>query len=63
VDVTALHIAAQNDRLDVAQLLVARGADLDARDALYHGTPAAWAEHGGSTAVLEFLRTVSKRFP
>jgi ankyrin repeat protein len=55
VDVTALHIAAQNNNVDVARLLVKRGADLEARDALYHGTPAGWAEHGGSKEVIELL--------
>jgi len=56
VGITALHIAAQNGHVDVSRVLVSRGADLGARDALYHGTPAGWAEHGGSTAVLALLR-------
>jgi hypothetical protein len=31
----------------VARLLVARGARLDIRDTIWHGTPLGWAIHGG----------------
>ena len=55
LDVTALHIAAQNDHVDVVRLLVERGADLGARDALYGGTPARWAEHDRAMRALAFL--------
>ena len=41
---TALHSAAWNGDLPMAQLLVAAGADLAARDAQYDGTPLGWAE-------------------
>jgi ankyrin repeat protein len=61
VDVTALHIAAQNDHVDVVRLLVEGGADLEARDALYKGTPARWAEHDGAMKALGFLLSLSSR--
>jgi ankyrin repeat protein len=53
--VTALHLAAQNDRVEVVRLLLDRGADRGLEDALYQGTAAGWAEHGGATHVLELL--------
>ena len=41
---TALHSAAWNGDLPMAQLLVDAGADLAARDEQYDGTPLGWAE-------------------
>ena len=54
--VTALHLAAQNDRVEMIELLLARGADPSIEDALYHSTPAGWAEHGGAARALATLR-------
>jgi ankyrin repeat protein len=45
--VTALHLAAQNGKLRVIDLLLARGADRTIRDRLYHGIPFNWAQHSG----------------
>ena len=42
---TPLHHAARAGHLAMAQELVARGAPLDARDAVYNGTPLGHAEH------------------
>ncbi|MBL0939154.1 MAG: ankyrin repeat domain-containing protein [Gemmatimonadaceae bacterium] len=53
--VTAAHLAAQNDRMDVLSLLVDRGADLSITDQLYGGTPRGWAEHDGKMTAAEFL--------
>ena len=36
--------------------LLELGADPSVRDALYDGTPANWAEHGGHEAAAELLR-------
>jgi ankyrin repeat protein len=57
--VTALHLAAQQGALTMVQYLIARGADPTIREDLYHGTPLGWAEHAGSTAVLEYLKTLA----
>lgn len=54
--VTALHLAAQSDRTEVVELLLARQADPMLRDALYDSTPAGWAEHGGATRAALVLR-------
>jgi ankyrin repeat protein len=53
--VTALHLAAQADQIDVVRLLLDRGADPGLTDALYGGTPAGWAKHEGSARALALL--------
>jgi ankyrin repeat protein len=53
--ITALHLAAQNGDLEVIRALLELGADPTLEDAIYHGTPAGWAEHGGHTAAREEL--------
>lgn len=53
---TPLHHAALNGHLDVVHVLAGRGARLDIRDAIYDATPLGWAEHGGRTAVADYLR-------
>jgi hypothetical protein len=44
---TPLHQAVLGGHEAVARLLVARGARLDIRDTIWHGTPLGWAIHGG----------------
>ena len=46
--VTALHLAAQGNRVAMVELLLARGADPATEDALYHSTALGWARHGGA---------------
>ena len=53
--VTALHLAAQGDRLPMAQLLVSRGADPAIEDGIYRSSAAGWARHFGANDVREFL--------
>ena len=53
---TALHLAAQDGRLDAIRVLLDLGADPTLKDALYDSTPAGWAEHGGKTAARDLLR-------
>jgi hypothetical protein len=53
---TPLHQAALEGNLELAHLLVERGARLDIKDVLWHATPADWAEHQGKTEVLAYLR-------
>ena len=55
---TPLHHAALAGHEAVVRLLVDRGARLDSKDTIYHSTPLGWAEHGGQTAVAEYLRAL-----
>jgi peptide-methionine (S)-S-oxide reductase len=42
---TPLHHAVHSGSLDAVRVLVGAGADVDARDTVYGGTPLGWAEH------------------
>ncbi len=55
---TALHHAAGEGRVDVIELLIAAGAPLDTRDAVYHATPVEWADFFGRTEAVELLRSL-----
>jgi ankyrin repeat protein len=64
---TALHSAAWNGDLRMVQLLIANGADPNARDEQYDGTPFGWAEtsieitnNAKCAAVAEYLRPLTK---
>jgi hypothetical protein len=52
---TPLHQAALAGHEAVVRLLVERGARLDLKDVLWHGTPAGWARHAGRTQLAEYL--------
>jgi RNA polymerase sigma factor (sigma-70 family) len=54
---TALHFAAWTGRHEIADLLLAHGADLDARDENYGGNPLDWAAENHQHAMVEFLTT------
>jgi Ankyrin repeats (3 copies) len=58
---TPLHQAALGGHEHVARLLLEHGASADARDLLWHGTPADWARHEGRTELEEFLRVVERK--
>ena len=53
---TPLHQAAGAGHLAVVRLLVERGARLDLKDVLWHGTSADWAAHEGKAEVERYLR-------
>ena len=53
---TPLHQAAAIGNLDMVRLLVERGARVEMKDILWHGTPADWARHEGKREVEEYLR-------
>lgn len=56
--VTALHQAAFHGQLDVAKLLVARGADIGAREDRFAATPLQWALTAGQAEVAGFLASL-----
>jgi ankyrin repeat protein len=53
---TPLHQAVWSNHLDTVRLLVERGARLDLRDTIHHGTPLGWAEFGHRTQIAAYLR-------
>jgi ankyrin repeat protein len=56
----ALHIAAYSDSVDVAELLIARGADVDPIGRQYDNTPLGGAMHCQSARMIELLARVSR---
>ena len=61
VGVTALHLAAQVDDVEMVELLLGRGGDPRITDGLYNSTPAGWAEHCHARQAAEVLRKVAPR--
>jgi ankyrin repeat protein len=57
--ITALHLAAQRGHLDMARLLLEKGADPTITDAIYHSAPLGWAEHFNNREMADFLRQAS----
>ena len=56
----ALHIAAYSDSLDVARLLVERGAEIDPIGRQYQNTPLGGAMHCQSWRIVDFLSGISR---
>ncbi len=52
---TPLHQTAASGNEEMTRLLVDRGARLDMKDILWHGTPADWARHEGKSKVQQYL--------
>lgn len=69
--VTPLHHAAWAGDVEAVRALIAHGADVNARDARFNGTPIGWANHGAErnggrgnpAAVIELLRASGGKAP
>jgi ribosomal protein S18 acetylase RimI-like enzyme len=55
-DVTLLHLAVEHDSTSFAELALAHGVDVTARDATFSATALGWAEHFGRDALAARLR-------
>jgi Ankyrin repeats (3 copies) len=53
---TALHQAALTGDAELCTLLLNAGASLTARDDIWNGTPAGWAEHAGHSDLARLLK-------
>jgi ankyrin repeat protein len=53
-----LHQAIAAGHLDVVKVLVNRGARLDIKDTIHHGTPLGWAKYCDRPQIAEYLRTM-----
>lgn len=58
---TALHRAAQGDRVEAIQWLLEHGANATAKDKLHQGTPADWAFHCKSPGAARLLEDSGRR--
>ena len=63
LETTPLHNAAWKGDLAMVELLVALGADVNARDKTFRATPRDWAEYNGQTEVAEYLATLADTGP
>ena len=52
-----LHCAVEWNDAGLVELALARGADREARDGVWHATPLEWAEHLGRVELVALLRT------
>jgi ankyrin repeat protein len=55
-----LHVAAYNDSVHVAELLIKRGAAIDPVDSMHDGTPLWWAMWGQRPRTMELLSRFSR---
>ena len=58
---TPLHQAAYQGYLEAVRCLIQGGANPDAKDVLFGGTPLGWAEHGSRSEVADYLRELPVR--
>ncbi|MDE1148202.1 MAG: ankyrin repeat domain-containing protein [Azospirillaceae bacterium] len=58
----ALHVAADHGAVDIARLLIARGAEVDALEQRYGGSPLTHAVYHGHAAMADLLAGHSRNF-
>ena len=58
---TPLHHAVWSGSLDTVKILIDAGANLNAKDAIWNGTPLAWAEYGNRKEIVEYYTENWKR--
>jgi RNA polymerase sigma-70 factor (ECF subfamily) len=63
VGATVVHLASCRGDIGLIDLLVARGADLEARDVRYGGRPEDWAEEFQQDAARRHLQALARRRP
>jgi ankyrin repeat protein len=56
---TALHKAAEDGNLELAQTLLRLGADPNIRDQRFDGTPLSWARHFGQQELIDLLEPLT----
>jgi ankyrin repeat protein len=60
---TALHKAAEDGNLELAQTLLRLGADPGVRDHRFDSTPLGWARHFGHDPLVELLEPLTAPDP
>ena len=55
---TPLHHAVWSGSLDTVKVLIHAGADLNAKDTAWNGTPLGWAEYGKREEVVKYLKAI-----
>ena len=68
---TPLHQAAWTGNVEAVRALIEHGADVNARDGQFQGTPIGWAHHGAEhnggrgdpAAVIQLLRAAGGKAP
>jgi len=58
---TPLHHAVWSGSVETVKVLVEAGADLNARDTAFDGTPLGWAEYGKRLEVIKYLKRIGAR--
>jgi peptide-methionine (S)-S-oxide reductase len=57
---TPLHHAVWSGSLDAVRALINAGANLNAKDTIWNGTPLGWAEYGNRKEIFEYLKELEE---